>query len=848
MAVKIASFSFRPSVEDGLQQLGDIHRRFPDHPNLLILIFANAGADSLQPILPWFEALWPEATVAGAQCGPILQSGPLVEGEVLIQCLSFERTRIRSQALPWQDDLAELGQRLYQPIIEADTRLALTFFSDPSPECQDLFGWLNSQHPQVVVTGARMLGEVSGWVFADGLVKPNHCLVITLSNADLKVVSEAFSQWHMIGRTWTVTRARGTQLFELDRRPVQSLYAAYLNDNRPLAPSDYRHFPLMKVNGVEPRLCIPLDSHDSGAFRLSEPLAEGDRVRFAYSHPSISREYLSQGALRLSEQRPEMLLAFNCQARTIGDSGGPDLELTPLRQLAPLSGAYCAGELHHEKGRTRLLQHHLTVLALAEDPAARRPLLTHQSHALTPLFRLIQESAKDLDQVNRNLEAEVRSKTRELFRKYETDAITGLANRVGLLKCLRDADPWPIVQVCSLKVNNLRQINNLYGYGVGDQLLGDLSQAIQSHLPELLPTTALVFRGSPNEFLIAAPKACSNQAFFRGMAQLTERLQDQSDAFSAEQVRNVLPILLTAGTAHRDELPPDMAPGPEDLLIKASEARRHAYHHQLPIARALDIGGNDQRKRDGLIWLGRVRTALANDEIEPFVQPLFNARGEVPHVEALIRIRQDGRIYAPTDFLDLVKPTQLYPRLSMRMIDETFRLLKDLNVGFTLNFTARDLGNAELIDRLKKWLRSGIDADRVTLEIVESDGLRDFERFAFTLMELRRLGCKLAIDDFGSAYSNLERVLHLKPDWIKLDGSLIRNLDESEVSRILVKRVVQLCQDLKIRTVAEHVHSDEVLSVAKEMDVDYFQGFYLAEPMAVSDFSSNRPQRQEAFA
>ncbi|WP_108125852.1 EAL domain-containing protein [Saccharospirillum mangrovi] len=848
MAVQIASFSFRPSVEDGLHQLGEFNRRFPDHPNLLVLIFANAPADALQPILPWFEALWPQATVVGAQCGPILNSGPLIDGEVLVQCLRFERTTLRSQVLPWQADLETLGERLYRPLVTQDTRLALTFFNDSAADCDALFDWVNAHHPDITIAGGRMTDQVSGWVFANGLVQPNHCLVVTFDNPELKLQSHAFSQWHQIGRSWTVTRAQGTKLYELDGRPVQALYDTYLNDSQPLNSADYRHFPLMHIDGSHQRLCIPIDNLSGGGFQLSEPLAEGDRVRFAYSHPSISRESLSKGALQLSDQRPELLLAFNCQARATSDSGGPDLELTPLRQLAPLGGAYCAGELHHENGKTQLLQHHLTVLALAEDPAEQRPLLTYQSHALTPLFHLIQESVKDLDQVNRDLEAEVKHKTRELFRKYETDAITGLANRVGLLKCLRDADPWPIVQVCSLKVNNLRQINNLYGYAIGDQLLGDLSQAIQNHLPELLPTTALVFRGSPNEFLIVAPAACSNQAFFRGMAQLTERLQDQSDVFSAERVRNVLPILLTAGTAHRDELPPNMKPGPEDLLIKASEARRHAYHHQLPIARALDMPGNDQHKRDGLIWLGRVRTALANDEVEPFIQPLFNAQGDVPHVEALIRIRQDGRIYAPKDFLDLVKPTQLYPRLSMRMIDETFRLLKDLNVGFTLNFTARDLGNTELIERLKTWLRSGIAAERVTLEIVESDGLRDFQRFAITIMELRRLGCQLAIDDFGSAYSNLERVLHLKPDWIKLDGSLIRNLDESEVSRILVRRVVQLCQDLNIRTVAEHVHSNEILDVVKVMGVDYFQGFHLAEPMAVADFCANRPQRQEMFA
>lgn len=846
MAVQIASFSFRPRIEDGLHQLGEFHRRFPDQPNLLILIFANTTADALQPILPWFKALWPTATVVGTQCGPILSSDPLAEDEVLVQCLQFERTLIRSRVLPWQPDLQTFGEQLYRPLMADDTRLALTFFSNPSANCADLFHWLNLHHPQVVVAGGRMTDQLDGWVLNNGLVYRDHCLVVTLDNPTLMVQSQAINQWHPIGRTWTVTRTQGNQLYELDNRPVQALYDTYLNDNQALNPADYRHFPLMHIDGDQQRLCAPIDRLSGGGFQLSEPLQQGDKVRFAYSHPSISREALSKGVQQLYHQRPELLLTFSCQMHTSSDSN-PDLELAPLHQLAPLAGAYCAGELHHENGRTQLLQHHLTVLALAEDPAPQRPLPTYPDNRLTPLFHLIQQSVKDLDKLNRDLETEVRAKTCELLRKYQTDAITGLANRVGLLHCLRNADPWPVAQVCSLKINNLRQINNLYGFTIGDQLLSELSQAIAHHLSELLPDTALVFRSSPNEFLIVAPDRCSNQRFFQGMAQLTERLQDQSALFSAEQVRSLVPILLTAGTAHLNELPSNTTPDPEDLLIKASEARRHAYHHQLPIARALDMQGNDKHKGDGLIWLGRVRTALTNDEIEPFIQPLFDARGEVQYVEALIRIRQDGHIYAPSDFLDLVKPTQLYPRLSMRMIDETFRLLKDLNIGFTLNFTARDLGNIELIERLKHWLRSDIDAERVTLEIVESDSLGDFQRFTITLMELRRLGCKLAIDDFGSAYSNLERVLHLTPDWVKLDGSLIRNLNESEVNRILVKRMVQLCQDLNIRTVAEHVHSNNILSVVKQMDVDYFQGFHLAEPMAVADFCANRPQRQDMF-
>lgn len=848
MAVSDHSFTFKPHAVDSFQQLGAFHRRVGDDPHLLILIFANASSEAMSAILPWFEALWPTATVLGSYCGMTIDQNEITPGTALVQCLKFERTNLRLNFQPWQDNLRDLGQRVFEPILRQETRAALVFFCNPSTHYLDLFSWVNRTRPDVTLAGGRTSSGREGWLYADGRILKNHVAVVTMSNPDLQVQTHSFSEWNLIGRTWTVTKAVANIVYELDQHPIQTLYAHYLNDNHLLSETEFGNFPLMRISGQVHTLSTPLKAVDDGGFSVSTPLLEGDQVRFAYSHPSMTFEQVCSGAHKLGVNRPEFILAFSCLSRASVDTDDSVRELTPLTSVAPLAGAYCFGEIYHENGRTQGREHSLTVLAIAEDPTAVKSLPKYQSHSLAPLFRLIQESVKDLDQVNRDLEEEVSRKTRELFRKYETDNVTGLANRVALLQCLADADPWPVVQVCSLKVNNLRQINNLYGYAVGDQLLRNLSTAIQADITELLPTTALVFRGSPNEFLIVAPDACSHQGFFKGMGQLTERLQNQSDLFSDRLVQNVLPILLTAGTAHRSELPPGMTHSPEDLLIKASEARRHAFNHQMPIARAVDLPGNDPFKRDGLIWLSRIRSALANGDVLPYVQPLFDRQGDIHHVEALMRVRHGGQIYTPMAFLDLVKPTQLYPRLSMLMIDETCRQLKQHDVGFTLNFTARDLGNEALIDRLKYWLRSGLDADRLTLEIVESDGLRDFDRFTYILMELRRLGCKLAIDDFGSAYSNLERVLRLKPDWIKLDGSLIRNLNDSEVNRILVKRVVQLCQDLRIRTVAEHVHNEAILTSLKDMGVDYFQGFYLAEPMPVPEFNARRLQRKGVFA
>lgn len=849
MAVSIHTLLIHIDTDDGLNQLAALQRSIEDGARLLILAFSSAQPDQLAGIMPWIEALWPTATVAGAYGPQLIHQGEVSERTLLLQFMRFERTDLRLNYVRWEGDDRELGERLFDPVCRPDSRLALTFLGAKQGDVPALTHWVNRHYPELTLVGGCTVNEGRGWLYADGQFLDHHALTVTLSNETLDVISQSYSEWHLIGRTWNVTKAVGNTLYELDQQPAHELYARYLTetfaDERLTSvshPDDvrYEHFPLMRVNDKQHTLSAPLRRLDDGGLIMSTPLLEGDRVRFAYSHPSMTLEQVNRGAESLHQRRPEMILSFNCASRQRFDRVETERELQPFQAMAPLSGVFCYGELMHHKGRTQLLQHSLVTVAIAEDPAAERPMPVLERHSLAPLFRLIQASVEDLDQVNRHLEDDIRRTTQELLRKFETDSVTGLANRVALLQCLRDDDPWPIVQVCSLKINNLRQINNLYGYSVGDQLLRSLSASIQTDITELLPTTALVFRGSPNEFLIVAPDACPMNSFYKGMAQLTERMQNQSDLFSDKVVQNVLPILLTAGTAHRAELPPDMSHSTEDLLIKASEARRHAYRHQLPIARAIDLPGTDRGKRDGLIWLSRIRTALGSGDILPYVQPLFDRQGKVHHVEALMRVRHDGVIYSPASFLDLVKPTQLYPRLSMMMIDETFRLMKPHNVGFTLNFTARDLANEALIDRLKFWLKGGVDAERVTLEIVESDSLRDFDRFTYTLHELRRLGCKLAIDDFGSAYSNLERVMRLKPDWIKLDGSLIRHLVDSEVNRILVKRVVQLCQDLHIRTVAEHVHDQATMSILMGMGVDFFQGFYLAKPEPAETFNVHR--------
>ena len=121
-------------------------------------------------------------------------------------------------------------------------------------------------------------------------------------------------------------------------------------------------------------------------------------------------------------------------------------------------------------------------------------------------------------------------------------------------------------------------------------------------------------------------------------------------------------------------------------------------------------------------------------------------------------------------------------------------------------------------------------ADRVVFEIVEDEDVENVERVSMFIDKVKNMGAKIAIDDFGSGYSNFSYILKLKPDYVKIDGSIIKDIDINKDSYAIARAIVAFARDLGIKTIAEYVHSKEILNICKEIGVDEFQGFYLGAP------------------
>jgi c-di-GMP phosphodiesterase len=186
--------------------------------------------------------------------------------------------------------------------------------------------------------------------------------------------------------------------------------------------------------------------------------------------------------------------------------------------------------------------------------------------------------------------------------------------------------------------------------------------------------------------------------------------------------------------------------------------------------------------------------------------------------------------------LDAAKRSKLYPKITIAMLEKSFAAFSNSEYGFSVNLSNEDIENSEITDYLLLLFEKFPNLCKraqVAIEILETEGIVNYPKvydFTHRLKEL--YGCKLAIDDFGAGYSNFTHILQLKVDYLKIDSSLIKEIDTSKEAQAIVRTVVAFSKELGISTIAEFVHSKEVHDKVKELGVDYAQGYYIGKPQA----------------
>ena len=407
---------------------------------------------------------------------------------------------------------------------------------------------------------------------------------------------------------------------------------------------------------------------------------------------------------------------------------------------------------------------------------------------------------------------------KKLIEEQFIDELTLLPNRQKLLKDLKDSK---IQKIAMININSFRDINNFYGFEAGDLVLKKFSQIL---LDKISNNINLDLYRVANDVFAICTKHKDN------LEEIRDICTNIIEHFSLNPIlinNNSFYLSISIGVARNCK---DSAVQ-NNLLSKAEYALRMAKKRDISI---LFLDENIElynKLKENKKLIEELKNALISNNLLIYGQKLINNISKKEKYEILMRVKlEDGSILTPYSFLQEAKKAKLYLGMTRMLVKKACEYFKGKDIDFNLNLTLEDIKDQYTMDFIVNAMEKTNTAKQITFEIVESEGIESFTEVSNFIKKAKKLGCKIAIDDFGTGYSNFEYIIKLDVDYIKIDGSLIKNINTDNNLYLTVQTIVGFAKALKIKTVAEFVHNEEVLNCVKNLDIDYSQGFFIDEP------------------
>lgn len=424
----------------------------------------------------------------------------------------------------------------------------------------------------------------------------------------------------------------------------------------------------------------------------------------------------------------------------------------------------------------------------------------------------------------------------ELTRRAQIDTLTGTVSRVQITDHAhrllgqpeKSRKPFAILLVA---LENLFALNRTYGYDVGDEIIIRLAARLRANLR----VNDLVSRYAGNKFAVLLENCEVDQAKATG-----QRLVDTVSQAPFETQAGAIPASVRIGAvvAPRDGRTPEVLFQHAEESLDAARQRNGARFVAYASSLARDNG-----RLHALQVADSVISALNERRVELAFQPIVSAKtGATAFYEALLRVRlADGSIVVPGDILPIAEKSGLVRLLDQRVLELALvRLAEDPSLRVSVNASIATLHDPEWPD----WLASATNvypgvAERLTIEITESTMIEDFDTTRRLITACKKLGIKLAMDDFGAGHTSFRNLRQLDFDMVKIDGVFVRNIAKSADDRFFVRTLTDLAKHLGLEIVAEWVEDEATAALLREWGVDYFQGsFFGAAEAAPAAFAT----------
>ncbi len=406
---------------------------------------------------------------------------------------------------------------------------------------------------------------------------------------------------------------------------------------------------------------------------------------------------------------------------------------------------------------------------------------------------------------------------RETIKKAaNTDKLTGLCNRS---KLINDIKKFDMPALSFFNIDSFRQVNDFYGHLFGDRLIIELASFLQEEF--INNKNIRIYRTQADEFALLSNLSNSfeKESFFGEVYKLNRKINNKPFKIENEEIN----LNITSSISYENK---------DKLLPTSNMALKHAKKNAVDLLVYKDDYSLDKMYENNIKWTKKLKIAITEDKIVPFFQPIINNKTkEIEKYESLVRlIDEDNKVVSPFFFLEISKKTKHYGTITKTVIKKSFEKFKDSNYEFSINLTIEDILNEDIQSYIFLMLEKYQIGEKLVFEIVESESIENFTEVSKFISEVKKYGVKIAIDDFGTGYSNFEYLLKLKADFIKIDGSMIKDIHKNEDSKAVVSVIVDFAKKMNMKTIAEFVENKEILDVLYELDIDYSQGYHFSAP------------------
>ncbi|MEA3384755.1 MAG: EAL domain-containing protein [Campylobacterota bacterium] len=404
------------------------------------------------------------------------------------------------------------------------------------------------------------------------------------------------------------------------------------------------------------------------------------------------------------------------------------------------------------------------------------------------------------------------------LRDLYLDQLTHLPNRNALIK---DINNMKTASLALLDIDKFSLLNDLYGEENGDKILLEFTQKMKEHFNTDL---FKLYRVGADKFVVLSK---DEDIDIKDIKKLCENFAKDLDTNDLQINADEVDVNITIGVATSND------------NHSFEYAQRVVQKARAKFIQIMEYDAEHFEQKDdfkeNIKWIKKLKNGISSGNFQPYFQPIVDGKTQkIYKYEALIRyIEDDGTEIPPYKFLPIAKKAKLYPVIIQVMLSSVIKTIKERQTRIAVNISFEDITNLDTYNFIiNEIINNPDEAKLLDFEILESEEIQDFDLVRKFIDTVREYGCSVGVDDFGAGYSNFNMLEALNIDFVKIDGSLIKDIVSLPKQALIVETISGFCKKLGIKTVAEFVSSEDIYTLVNGIGINYMQGYHFGKPVS----------------